>query len=194
MAKHVISICIGRKDSVFIQNYSTCWMIFIGNLRRRLKDKHWKLSKTRLREFSQSRHIWNMCYPIQSPRKRTRQGTFSQPRHMVSSLVVLRHFIEPKHNTKLLKKANQGGTGPHVREKDCNISSLSLWLFIFSVFEKFILSYHVNLREVLFVPQQACFITGTFKTQLCHTEVNPETWHLLSPFPKYKIIPLGVFI
>ena len=124
-AKLVISICNGRSDSVFIQNYPTCWM-FICNLRRWLKDEHWKLSRTRLREFSQSQRIWNMCYPIQSPRKRAKQGTFSQPRHMVSSLVVLRHFIEPKCTTKLLKKANQGRIGPHVGEKDCAISSLSL--------------------------------------------------------------------
>lgn len=149
-----MSICNGMNDSIFIRNYSTCLMMFICNLRRWLKDKHWKLSKTRLREFSQSQHIWNMCYPIQSPRKRTKQSTFSQPRHMVSSLVVLRHFIEPKCNTKLLKKPNQGKIGPHVREKDCDISSLLLWLFIFTVFEKFTLSHHVNLRKVLFVPRR----------------------------------------
>jgi hypothetical protein len=137
--------------------------MFICNLGRWLKDKNSKLSKTRLREFLQSQHIWNMCYPIQSPRKRTRHGTFSQPRHMVSSRVVLRHFIQPKCNTKLLKKANKGRNGPNVREKYCDISSLSLWLFIFSILEKFILSHHVNLREVLFVPQEACFITRKFK-------------------------------
>jgi len=159
----VISICNGRKDSVFIQNSSTCWKMFICNLRRWLKDKYWKLSKTRLREFSQSQHIWNMCYPIQSPRKRTKHGTFSLPGHMVSSLE-LRHFIEPKCNTKLLKNANQGRIGPHVREKDCDISSLSLWLFIFSVFEKFILSHHVNLRKVLFVPMRNVSLHARLKT------------------------------
>lgn len=167
--------------------------MFICNLRRWLKEKYWKLSETRLREFSQSQHIWNMCYPIQSPRKRT-HGTFSLPRHMVSSLVVLRHFIEPKCNTKLLKKANQGRTGPHVREKDCDMSSLLLWLFTVSVFEKFILSHHANLGESSIRPQETCFITRTFKTQLCHTEANPEIWYLLSPLPKYKITPRGVFI
>jgi hypothetical protein len=157
-----VSISNGRNDDVRIQNYSTCRMMFICNLRRWLKDKNWKLSKSRLPEFSQSQHIWNICYPIHSPRKRTKHGTFSQPRHMVSSLVMLRHFIEPKCNTKLLKKANQGWIGPHVRDKDYDISPLSLWLFFFSVFEKFILSHHVNLRKVLFVPREIFFITHTF--------------------------------
>jgi hypothetical protein len=106
----IVSIRNGRNDGVQIQNYSICRMMFICNLRRWLKDKYWKLSKSRLTDFSQSQHIWNICYTIHSPtiRKRTKHGTFSQPCHMVSSFVMLRHFIEPKCNTKLFQKANQG--------------------------------------------------------------------------------------